>query len=157
MQLRGGDVEDPPELLELLELAMSRLFLLRGVLDPSQVASDLGMSVSEAMGLRYLALGPSTQQALGSHLGLEKSTVSRLVDAMAAKGWVSKERDARNRRYRSVELTNAGRRAAASVAAAMRDRHMHMLASFSTEERHALTVALPALVRSLPTHPEPNP
>jgi hypothetical protein len=48
---------------------MSRLFLLQGVLDPSQVASDLGMSVSEAMGLRYLALGPSTQQALGSHLG----------------------------------------------------------------------------------------
>jgi DNA-binding MarR family transcriptional regulator len=154
MQLKdGGGVEDLPE---LLELAMGQLFQLRGVLDPSQVASGLGMSVSEAMALRYLALSPSTQQSLGAHLGLEKSTVSRLVDAMATKGWVSKERDPANRRYRSVELTEAGHEAAANVAAAMRDRHVHMLASFTPEERHALTVALPALMRSLPTEPKPN-
>jgi DNA-binding MarR family transcriptional regulator len=144
------------ELPELLDLAMGRLFLLRGVLDPSQVASGLGMSVSEAMALRHLALSPSTQQSLGAHLGLEKSTVSRLVDAMATKGWVSKERDPGNRRYRSVQLTEAGREAAESVAAGMRHRHIHMLDSFTPEERHALSVALPALMRTLPTDPRPS-
>lgn len=133
---------------EALDLAMSQLFQLPGVLDPYQVASGLGMSVSEAMALRYLASGPCSQQVLGSRLGLEKSTVSRLVDAMVGKGWVGSERDPSNRRYRIVELTETGSEAAVGVTEAMRQRHFRMLATFTAEERRALAVALPALVRA---------
>ncbi|MEV6524525.1 MarR family transcriptional regulator [Longispora sp. NPDC051575] len=138
---------------DALDRAMVQLFRLRGVLDSSQAAAGLGMSVSEAMALRYLANGPSTQQELGSYLALEKSTVSRLVDAMVSKGWVGKERDPDNRRYLMVTLTEAGIAAAASVAEAMRQRHSGMLEALSGEELQALAVALPALVRVLSDDP----
>jgi len=123
------------------------------VLDPAQAAAGLGVSVSEAMALRHLTHGACTQQELGSYLGLEKSTVSRLVDALVDKGWVEKERDPGNRRYRTVGLTAAGAEAAARVSKAVRQRHARMLASLTGEERRALAVALPALLRALADDP----
>ena len=141
--------DDPDRLPGMLEQAMDGLFRLRGVLDPSQVAAGLGMSVSEALALRHLTAGECTQQALGDHLGLEKSTVSRLVDAMVTRGWVQKEHKAGDRRHRTLRLTAAGAEAAASVSRAMRHRHRQMLAALTAEEHGALAVALPALVRVL--------
>jgi DNA-binding MarR family transcriptional regulator len=134
---------------EILGQTMSWLFRLRGVLDPDHAVPGLGASVSEAMALGRLAAGPLTQQDLGAYLGLEKSTVSRLVDAMAAKGWVGKEPDPANRRYRMVQLTDAGGRAASRVADAIRQRHARILAALSPEERVAVAVALPALARAM--------
>jgi DNA-binding MarR family transcriptional regulator len=133
----------------MLELAMDGLFRLRGVLDPSQIAAGLGMSVSEALALRYLSAGQCTQQVLGSYLSLEKSTVSRLVDAMVSKGWMQKEQMAGNRRYRTLVLTAEGAEAATSVSKAMRHRHQQMLTSLTAKEHQALAVALPALLRAL--------
>jgi DNA-binding MarR family transcriptional regulator len=137
------------DLHEVLDLAMGQLFRLRGVLDPGEVAEGLGMSLSETMALRRLRRGPTSQQALGSYLGLEKSTVSRLVDAMVRKGWVDKATDAANRRHRLLQLTATGQDAAATVGAAVQRRHRGMLAALTGEERRALSVALPALVRVL--------
>ncbi len=133
----------------MLDLAMDRLFRLRGVLDPSQIAADLGMSVSEALALRHLIAGPCTQQELGNSLGLEKSTVSRLVDAMVRKGWLRKGPMPGNRRHRTIGLTTAGVNAAAIVSQAMHHRHERMLSALTTEEHRALAIALPALVRAL--------
>jgi DNA-binding MarR family transcriptional regulator len=133
----------------MLELAMDGLFRLRGVLDPTQIAAGLGMSVSEALALRYLTAGQCTQHVLGNYLGLEKSTVSRLVDAMVSKGWLQKEHMAGNRRYRTLVLTAAGAEAAISVSKAMRHRHQQMLTSLTAEEHQALAIALPALMRAL--------
>jgi DNA-binding MarR family transcriptional regulator len=139
-------VSDPHE---ILGQTMGWVFRLRGVLDAAQAVPGLGASLSEAMALGRLTAGALTQQDLGAHLGLEKSTVSRLVDAMAAKGWVDKERDPVNRRYRTVRLTAAGERAAARVAAAIRERHERVLAALTPDERAAVAVALTALARAM--------
>lgn len=127
--------------------AMERLFRLRGVLDPAGVAHGLDMSISEAMALGHLARGRCSQSDLRRHLQLERSTVSRLVDAMVARGWVQRDVDPDNLRERALALTGAGTAAAHRLAEAMRARHEAMVAALTDEERAALAVALPALLR----------
>jgi DNA-binding MarR family transcriptional regulator len=134
---------------DILEQTMGRLFRVRGLLDPAHAVLGLGASVSEALALGELTAGEMTQQELGNHLGLEKSTVSRLVDAMAAKGWVDRDRDPGNRRYRNVRLTVAGEHVAAQVADAIRQRHARILAALTPDERAAVRVALTALARAM--------
>jgi DNA-binding MarR family transcriptional regulator len=134
---------------DILGVPMDWLLRLHGVLDPAHAVPGLGASMSEALALGRLSAGEVTQQELGAHLNLEKSTVSRLVDAMAAKGWVDRQRDPDNRRYRKVRLTPAGERAAADVSAAIRQRHARILASLTPEERTAVAVGLTALARAL--------
>ncbi len=132
----------------ILDLAMGQMFRLRGVLDPTLAVPGLGASVSEALALSHLISGEMTQQDLGEHLGLEKSTISRLVDAMVGKGWADKQPDPGNRRYRRVRLTPTGRRVAAEVVDAMGNRHARILAALTPEERHAVAVGLSALLRA---------
>ncbi|MEO7348591.1 MAG: MarR family transcriptional regulator [Terrimesophilobacter sp.] len=134
---------------DALDHGFSQLLRLRGVLDSAGVASGLTMSISEALGLRRLAEGATTQQELGSYLGLEKSTVSRLVDALIAKGLAEKQPDPQNARFRNVTLTAEGQRESSRVGDSMRERHVRMLAAMTTVERNAVAVALPALVRAL--------
>lgn len=135
---------------DVLQMGLGILFRLRGVLDPTQALPGLNASLSEAMALQeLLARGEVTQSEVGDHLGLEKSTVSRLVDAMAGKGWVGKERDPNNRRYHRVRLTDTGRRVALDLAEAMRRRHERILAGLSEAERQAVALGLPALGRAM--------
>jgi DNA-binding MarR family transcriptional regulator len=140
-------VNVPADHFEILDAAMLRFLGMRGVLDPSQAVPGFGASMSEAMTLRHLAEGPLTQQELGSRLALEKSTVSRLVDAMARKEWVEKARDPDNRRYQRVRLTPTGERAAARIGEAVRQRHNRWFKALTAKERDALAVGLGALVR----------
>jgi DNA-binding MarR family transcriptional regulator len=126
-----------------------RLFRMRGVLDPATAVPRLGASVSEAMALSRLGQGECSQLELVHYLGLEKSTVSRLVDAMVGKGWVEKSRDPANRRYHVVRLTRDGRKAMQDVGRAMRLRHREMLAILSAEERSTLIRGLTILVEAL--------
>jgi len=138
-----GDLRD-------LETVMTQLFRLRGVLDPTSEAAGLGASISEAMALRFLAdAGPCPQQDLASFLSLEKSTISRLVDALTAKGWVDRQPSPGNRRQRLISLTDTGTRAAAKVGQAIRRRHITMFATLTDREHQALAIALPALIRAL--------
>jgi DNA-binding transcriptional LysR family regulator len=67
------------------------------------------VTLSEVMALGELdADQPLTQRELGDRLGLDKSTISRLVGAMESRGWLARERDPRNRRFAIVSLTEAG-------------------------------------------------
>jgi DNA-binding MarR family transcriptional regulator len=141
---------------DVLELAMDGLFRQRGVLDPSRVVPGLGASLSESLALGYLAAGACVQHELGSYLGLEKSTVSRLVAGMTEKGWVERGRCPDNRRFQKVLLTAPGQRAAAQIAEAMKQRHERWLAALSAEEQQALAIGLPALLRAM-TSQEPEP
>jgi DNA-binding MarR family transcriptional regulator len=134
---------------DILGTAMSWILRLHGVLDPVHAVPGLGASMSEIMALSRLTAGEVTQQDLGGYLGLEKSTVSRLLDGMTAKGWVDRRPDPANRRYRTVRLTPAGERTARQVAEAVRQRHDRILAALTPDERSAVTVALGALARAM--------
>ena len=147
-----GEAAAHEALSGMLGDAMDRLFRLRGVLDPAQAAEGLDMSMSEAMALRRLRRGSCTQNELRLHLHLERSTVSRLVDALVDRGWAHRQTDPANLRQRLLTLTPAGDAAAEGLARAMRARHDAMLATLTGEEREALAVALPALVRMAEVH-----
>jgi hypothetical protein len=72
---------------------------------------------------------PFSQAELGRRLRLEKSTISRLVDQLAGRGWVARGRDLRDGRAASLRLTPAGQQAAANLTAARRQKFADLLAA----------------------------
>ena len=76
-----------------------------GVLRPEQVLPGWSLSLSEIYALNILAeRAPISQQDLGAALLLEKSSVTRLVQQLEQRGWILRERDARDSRLRLLRL-----------------------------------------------------
>ena len=96
--------------------------------------------------------GALSQQDLASRLGLEKSTVSRLAAGMEGRGWLSREREATNRRYYRLRLTAEGQDVARRVGQDLRDHHAHLLDLLTPQERQALATGLTGLVRAMESH-----
>lgn len=128
---------------------------------------DAMVSVSEARALvELLAARGIAQGELGSLLGLEKSTVSRLAAGLERKGWLRRGRDEENQRFVRLYLTPEGRAVAGRLWRAWQSRQERILASLSAEERAGLAAGLRGLVRGLaaegllgdtPPAPEPAP
>ena len=161
-------VNDPPHdtelerlLAQLLQLVSPALAgapgaqaLLDGTVnDDSQVtAAGNGavVSASEARALIELVAARGIAQGeLGSLLGLEKSTVSRLAAGLERKGWVRRGRDEGNQRYVRLYLTSEGGVIAAQLWQAWQSRQARILGSLSREERAGLSAGLRGLVRGL--------
>ena len=72
------------------------------------------VEASEARALIELVTARGIAQGqLGTLLGLEKSTVSRLAAGLERKGWIGRGRDEANQRYVRLYLTPEGSRVAA--------------------------------------------
>ena len=128
---------------------MRRLVRLVGLLEPHR-HGDVSASLSEVMALGELSDADLlSQQELARRLGLEKSTVSRLVAGMERRGWVSRARDPDNRRYFRLTLTSDGRSAAERVGQHLQSHHERLLGGLTPEERTALSTGLAALGRLL--------
>lgn len=126
--------------------------LLEAVQTPHEHAG-VRLSLSETFALGELAgTGSLSQQELATRLGLEKSTVSRLAAGLEGRGWISRERDADDRRLYRLQLTAEGRDVADRVGAELREHHGRLLARLTADERRALAVGLGALVRELDAH-----
>jgi DNA-binding MarR family transcriptional regulator len=107
-------------------------------------------SASEARALIELVAARGIAQGqLGTLLGLEKSTVSRLAAGLERKGWVRRGRDEANQRYIRLYLTPEGSRVAARVWSAWQTRQARILAALSVEERAGLASGLRGLIRGL--------
>jgi len=108
------------------------------------------LSASEARALIELVAARGIAQGqLGTLLGLEKSTVSRLAAGLERKGWVRRGRDEVNQRYIRLYLTPEGSRVAARVWGAWQTRQARILAGLTAEERAGLASGLRGLVRGL--------
>jgi MarR family transcriptional regulator, transcriptional regulator for hemolysin len=69
--------------------------------------------------LSTLAVGePPTQAAIATHLGIDRTVLTYVLDDLAAAGLVERTADARDRRVRRLVLTESGR----SRLAALRER-----------------------------------
>lgn len=108
-------------------LSMSQLFALH------ELDHDAGMS----------------QRELAERLGLEKSSVSRLVADLESEGLLARERDPGNRRLYRLEITAAGRRLHRKAASVLHERYEGWTAGMTGEEREGLAVGLPALLRAM--------
>jgi DNA-binding MarR family transcriptional regulator len=129
----------------LLELVRSV-----GLLHVVDAGNSGQVSLSEAFALHELdADGGLAQQELAARLQLDKSTVSRLVAGLQARGVLARERDPDNRRIVRLSLTPAGHRLHQNLAQAMHAHQQTLLATMTPAERAALTTGLAALVRAL--------
>lgn len=144
-----GPSEQPPDLIEEVMLQLVRSL---GLHRPLSLPSGAEVSLSEGSALWVLAAAgeaPLTQGELGRSLWLEKSTVSRLIAGLERRGWVVRRRDAANRRFVRVELTDRGRELSAELSRFMNDRHRRILAGLTDTERDALRVGISALSRAV--------
>ncbi len=108
------------------------------------------LSTSEARALIELVAARGISQGqLGTLLGLEKSTVSRLAAGLERKGWVQRGRDETNQRYLRLYLTPEGSRVAALVWQAWQSRQARILSGLSGREREGLAAGLRGLIREL--------
>jgi DNA-binding MarR family transcriptional regulator len=93
--------------------------------------------------------GPLPLSELGTRVSLEKSWVSRAVEAMAARGWVSKEPNPSDARSWLVTLTADGERTVNELNQTLDEHAQQLLASLSERERAAVETSLLTLLKAL--------
>jgi DNA-binding MarR family transcriptional regulator len=125
-----------------------------GLHRPDETPCGKPIPVSEAHALMELAKDDAlTQTELGMRLRLEKSTVSRLVGQLLARGWLERERHPGDGRAVLLHLTPGGRRAAAEIEQARRVRFASLLDRIPEEDRDQVVRALAVLAEALDDEP----
>ncbi len=125
-----------------------------GLHRPDETPCGKPASVSEAHALMELARTERlSQNELAARLLLEKSTVSRLVGGLVARGWVERERDPTDGRAVRLALTERGARAAGEIGEARRRKFDGVLERIPEEERSAVLEALAVLTEAMRAAP----
>jgi DNA-binding MarR family transcriptional regulator len=132
-----------------LRQGLQQLIRLSRILEPHGGATTHA-SLSEVMALGELTdVEAMSQHELARRLGLEKSTVSRLVTGLVDRGWLSRTRNPDNRRLYRLQLTHDGQAAARQIGTQLRARHTELLNGLTAAERHGLTIGLAGIARVL--------
>lgn len=93
--------------------------------------------------------GPLPLSELGMRVSLEKSWVSRAVDAMAERGLVTKQANPADARSWLVTLTAEGRRTVDELNRTLDEHAEQLLASLNARERAAVENSLLILMKAL--------
>lgn len=126
------------------------VFREMGAHRPEQILPGWSLTLSEVYALSALAeQAPLSQAELGAALLLEKSSVSRLVAQLEQRGWVTRERDARDSRLRLLRLSEQGAAINAQLQRHMFERHAELFRQLTAHEQAALLEGLTALHRAL--------
>ncbi|MCP9486282.1 MAG: MarR family transcriptional regulator [Gaiellaceae bacterium MAG52_C11] len=145
-------IEQQAELaLQERMVALVRAF---GLHRPDETPCGAPVAVSEAHALAELVRREAlSQNELAARLRLKKSTVSRLVGQLAARGWVERERDPCDGRAVSLLLTERGADAAAKIAAARARKFAAVLEQIPDDERDGVLRALDVLTEAMDASP----
>ncbi|WP_235929110.1 MarR family winged helix-turn-helix transcriptional regulator [Marisediminicola senii] len=81
---------------------------------------------------------PSSQLALAHRLGIDKTQMTYVIDALEAGGHVERRPDPTDRRIRQVHPTDAGRSLLASARVALRDVEGVLMRDLSPDEQEQL-------------------
>ncbi len=107
------------------------------------------VSVTQCYALEALARqGALTLNELAAHLYLDKSTTSRVVDALERKGYVARRPHPQDGRALQLEATPAGRALHGRIEADILEEERRLLAGFSPEVRQAMAQLLGRLARA---------
>lgn len=137
-----------------LQEEMMALIRAFGLHQPDRTPCGQPIPVSEAHALAALAGNTSmTQQELGQWLRLEKSTVSRLVRQVEARGWLTRSGDDRDGRVVRLALTEDGHRVAGELADGRSAKFSHLIAAIPEEQRAPVLSSLRVLVEALREQP----
>jgi MarR family transcriptional regulator, organic hydroperoxide resistance regulator len=137
-----------PDLTWLLHRAAQNM---RAALDEAAKAHGL-TGARDWIVLSALSTGPrQTQLALAHALGLDKTTMTSLLDRMEARGLVTRCTDSHDRRARIPALTEDGRRVQAEVTRARDHVEASLLGTFSPQEQELLRELLARLASATPS------
>lgn len=107
------------------------------------------ISVTQCYALEALVRrGDMTLNDLAAHLYLDKSTASRVVDALERKGYVARSPHPQDRRAVLLEATDAGRALEGRIRESILEEERQLLAGFDPEIRRAMTHLLARLARA---------
>ena len=107
-----------------------------------------GVTGRELAVLVVLADGePASQQEAAARLGIDRTTMVALLDALEGRGLVERHPHAEDRRRNVVELTRAGRDALDHATAAAEEAEQRFLAPLSPREARDLKETLRILIR----------
>ena len=140
----------PVALMERLSFLLKRTFaLLEGTIEPE--LARLGINGRE-FGLLTLieAEGPASQQRLASRIGVDRTTMVGLIDALEDKRLVERHRDPTNRRAYLLEVTPAGRKKLREALKVVELAEQEALAPLPVADSAALTRTLQQLVGARP-------
>ena len=122
---------------ELVDALAQLSFLVQGALAEAAGRHDLSLVQTRLLGV--LRDRQPAMNALGRHLGLDKSSISGLVDRAERRGLVTRTAGEADRRAVHVSITDAGRRLADEVAARFADRIATLVADLPGTDRATLT------------------
>ena len=132
---RGHD-----HLEDLRDALVQISFALMAVL--TEVAAEHDLSLTQLRMLGILRDREPAMADLATFTGLERSTVSGLVDRAAQRGLVTKTADLHDGRSVRVTLTQSARSLVPEVTAAIGDRIKPLTGQLSTSEQKRLTALL---------------
>ncbi|GAA2418824.1 hypothetical protein GCM10010191_32090 [Actinomadura vinacea] len=119
-----------------------------------QALRPLGINVRGfAVMLALPMYGPVSQRDLIGHIGIDKSTMVRLIDELEDRGLVSRERVPQDRRAYSIALTRRGEQTLTRARRAAEQVGGHIFGRFTEPERRHLVDLLRRLAE--PTDPHP--
>jgi DNA-binding MarR family transcriptional regulator len=135
-----------PELTGRLGYLLKHAWLRLGELT-SQALAPYGLNGRELAVLLVLAGGePASQQQAAQRLGVDRTTMVALIDALEDKALVTRHPHAQDRRKNVVELTAAGRRTLRAATRASDDAERSFVAPLAEPAARQLVQALQALV-----------
>ena len=126
----------PPD-PELVDALAQLSFLVHDTL--VEIASENDLSIIQTRLLGVLRDREPTMNALGRHLGLDKSSISGLVDRAQRRGLVTRTVSATDRRAFHVSITEDGRQLIDRLAARFAERIELFVAELPDADRQALS------------------
>jgi MarR family transcriptional regulator, organic hydroperoxide resistance regulator len=131
-----------PDLTWLLHRAAQNM---RIAFDEAAMAHGLA-GARDWIVLSALSAGPrQTQLSLAQSLGLDKTTMTSLLDRLEGRGLIMRRTDSHDRRARIPELTEDGRRVQAEVSCVRDQVEASLLAAFTPDEQLLLRELLARL------------
>jgi DNA-binding MarR family transcriptional regulator len=133
---------------EILSAAVAELVRVYQFRDRDRICCH-DISVTQGNALEMLARrGPMRAQALAECLRLDKSTTTRVVDALERKGYVQRASDPVDARALSLRITRAGRTLQARIERELVAQHANLLADFDPSMRAAAADVVRRLARA---------
>ena len=125
---------------ELRDALAQMSFTLMAIL--TEIAAEHDLSLTQLRVLGILRDREPAMADLATFTGLERSTISGLIDRAAQRGLVTKTADPRDGRSVRVGLTESARRLVPEILAAVGDRITPMTDQLSSGEQKRLTALL---------------
>ena len=133
------------------DLQQSLMHFIRsfGLHQPEQTPCGQALTVSEAHALSTLATTSQlSQQDLAEQLGLEKSSVSRLLTKLEQRGWVKRHDSQHDGRSKVLQLSETGKGMVSQLQAARRKKFDAIFTQIPASERDAVEASLKTLIQA---------